>query len=460
MTQSEFEQCMAKAAIDPNVTVAAGQHRFLPHYDPVSREIAPCMAMVFNVTETDPATSVSKDHTVVVSYVVDKAGEAGFRVHCSDKFLEARSMNRQDAEARVDEAVSMLPTVAKKAAKTKMMQSYDSSAENGPCQFWTRYRRDKSLCSHTSTVLAMLRDDWANTSEKLKADYETNCAGSAPVAAKGDNLSLEELAFRVPVLFEGDRGSGKTTEARMFIDKYNHTYVEFGGHEGIEAPDLLGYLVPFSNKDMVWKDGPLTEAFRKARNGKVVLLMDEILRIPTRELSILLTALSPYKGKYRLRTGRILDVTDGVASEETLEVPVENLCVVATTNIGAEYAVDDIDPAVAERFIIIRKDTEVEQLREVLKQHAKAASLGLKTVAACVKFFSKMTEAHRKGVVARTPTTRTLARAIELSNGSANEVQRALASQSLLWVARTSEGQPVAEQLEAVKTLLKACFEA
>jgi MoxR-like ATPase len=221
--------------------------------------------------------------------------------------------------------------------------------------------------------------------------------------------------------------------------------------------DMLGYLVPVGYQQMVWKDGPLSEAFRKAGKAKVVLLIDELLRIPERELSVLLTAFAPDRGVYRLRTGRIKEVLDGVAVEEVLECPVENLCVIATTNVGAEYAVDEIDPALAERFVIIRKDSTVDALRVILAEVVKRVGLPAKKAEQLLKFFQKMTEAKARGLVRHAPTTRTLVRALELA-GTTDRLPQAVQALSLLWVARTSEGQPVPEQLTTVKKFIDACI--
>jgi len=102
---------------------------------------------------------------------------------------------------------------------------------------------------------------------------------------------------------------------------------------------------------LVWLDGALTAAFRKALKAKTVLLFDELLRVPARELSILVGALTPdSSGNYRLRTNRLVDEVDGVGETETLVVPMENLHIIGTTNAGADFDVDNIDVALQDRF--------------------------------------------------------------------------------------------------------------
>ena len=288
---------------------------------------------------------------------------------------------------------------------------------------------------------------------------------------------LEKLAFKIPVLLEGDRGSGKTYEVFQYASSVGIEPSFIGGHAGIESIDLLGHLVPAeissseeisaddifngkssSKQSLVWKDGALSEAFRKASKGeKAILILDELLRIPQRELNILLTALSPIGGKYHLRTGRILNIEDGVANEETLSCETNNLMVVGTTNVGGQYAVDDIDPALAERFVIIRKDTELKTLLSILKEKANLKGFSDEIANNILIFFKKMLDVKKKGLIKEVPTLRTLSRAIELAEKE-SEVVDNIELQLLLWVGRDVYGQPEKQEAELVNRLIKACF--
>jgi MoxR-like ATPase len=460
MNKSDFNAHVAAAAAMPGVVTGPIEQIYLPFADIQTREVSLCAAFVTRVSDERDASNVS-EHTVVISYQMAN-GEASPSIWCADKFLEGNNLSPAEADVRVDQALAMCPSNGKNALKEAMLKSYAKYSTSGACQFWKDMRRSGTLCAHTATALAHLREANPSFMDVLVQAYDSALEGGAAADedVKGEILSLAEMAFQTPVLIEGDRGSGKTTAVRQFARQGNLAYIEMGGHEGIEAPDLLGYLVPLSASQMVWKDGPLAEAFRKARTQKVVLLLDEILRIPSRELSILLTALSPDEGVYRLRTGRVLTIDEGVATEETLECPVGNLFVVATTNVGAEYSVDEIDPAVAERFMPLRKDTELAELKLILDAEVKKKGLPKKVSKGCSDFFVKMKDAQFKGLVHRTPTTRTLVRAILLSGGQAESVKRALLTQALLWVARNADGQPVPEQVKTVRDLLDVCFKA
>lgn len=447
MNQDAYEKYVAAATLDAAVTIEAPQLVLYPYFDILAKEPTLSAAFIARVSDADGG------HTVVTSFHV-KDGEADFSIWCGDKYVEGRGMSEAEARQRCDEAVGKLPNKAKLVEQ--MMQQYKKHSDSDRCKFWTDWRRDKTLCTHTNSMLAYLRDNMPDFRQQMQTAYE-NATSGAGAAVSSETMLLDELAFRVPVLFEGERGAGKTVTARSYARSNGFKRVEFGGHEGIESPDMLGYLVPIDKGTMVWKDGPLSEAFRAAKSAKTVLIIDELLRIRQRELSILLTALSPDEGVYRLRTGRITEVVDGVAVEEELECPVSNLCVVATTNVGSEYAVDDIDPALAERFVILRKDTTPAELKRILTLVAKKHSIAVKVVDQAVGFYQKMVEARNRGLVKHTPTTRTLVRALELS-ADASDVKRAVRTQILLWVARDAEGHPVAEQVTDVEKLIERCF--
>lgn len=340
------------------------------------------------------------------------------------------------------------------------------------------------FCKHIIGVCYVFKDNIQYITDDMLSE-----AGVIEKPAKNEEKEepfkeLKRFAFKIPVLVEGDRGSGKTYEAFEYAKSLDIEPSFVGGHAGIESIDLLGCLVPYagqenkiedtsvsaadffsgdyqmkvssnSSNSLIWKDGPIAEAFRKAQNGKKsILIIDELLRIPQRELNILLTALSPVHGKYNLRTGRILEVIDGVAREEVLSCDTRDLFVLATTNVGGQYAVDAIDPALAERFIVLRKDTEFDTLVSILKQKAREKGFNETLAEKAGLFLNRMTDAKEQGLIEEVPTLRTLSRAFDLAEKE-DEVKDYIFDQHLLWVARDVYGKPDKEQVRCVKRILE-----
>ena len=162
---------------------------------------------------------------------------------------------------------------------------------------------------------------------------------------------LERYAFKKHILLAGPAGVSKTFSATKWIDECGLESEFIAGHSGLESIDMLGYWIKGADGNLVWLDGALTAAFRKAQKKKTVLMFDELLRVPARELSILVGALTPDNaGRYRLRTNRLVDEADGIGETETIVIPMENLHVIATTNVGADYDVDGADVALQDRF--------------------------------------------------------------------------------------------------------------
>ncbi|GAB3645043.1 AAA family ATPase [Ramlibacter alkalitolerans] len=414
------------------------------------------MASCYQVVDSGSGGS-GKDHHVLACF-------DGKEIHfkCGDSILDGRAENAQEL---IDEALrdaSFAMGDDKRATLRKSINDQvGATAVDSGCWFWQAYKPTRAgaepkLCKHTNKVLNEHgRDLWTN----LEAAWERMSAPEQGQEQSGE-MSLAKLAFNIPVLYEGERGTGKTYEAREFARQGGYALVEMAGHESIEAQDLLGYYAPAGDGKTVWKDGKLAQAFRKAAAGeKVVLLLDELLRIPQRQLSVLLTALSPDSdGTYKLSTNRIVDIKDGVGQDETIAAPVKNLCVVATTNSGQGYAVDEIDAAVAERFIPLRKESTIDSIRAVLTKEAMAKNLQ-GAVEPTIEFFQKAKALFSQGQLEREPSMRTLVRAFTYASpGCPNDVKAGLKGQALLWVARDTNAVPLPEQVESINRLVESCF--
>ncbi len=268
--------------------------------------------------------------------------------------------------------------------------------------------------------------------------------------------------FKKHLLIEGEKGSGKTYTISRLAHLLSLNTVFTAGHESMESIDLLGHLIPASDGSLIWKDGALTQAFRMAQTVPTVLFFDELLRVPQRELNILVGALSPNaQNMYVLRTGRVIGVTEeGVAVEETIEVPTDRLWVVGTTNVGAGYGVDDIEEALADRFRLVRKDTSEEEAESILTQNAKTAGFTGKSVKTLVskmmKFFVLMKELQKSGDINKIINQRHMSEAVLLSEGKMDIVKQNLADLVLNWIDRDTNGYPMKEQNKIVmKTIAK-----
>lgn len=181
---------------------------------------------------------------------------------------------------------------------------------------------------------------------------------------------LDRYMFKKHVLIRGERGGGKTfavdSVARSIPDA---EFIFLAGSEGLDETDLRGMYSRNDDGKLIWLDGVLTQAFRLAKTKKVILMIDELLRIKSKELNILVGSLTPSSiGTYRLNTNRIMSCNDNIGTGELIEIPVENLWVVGTTNIGAKYNVDEMDSALVDRFRILDKRIESSEVHSVVSK--------------------------------------------------------------------------------------------
>jgi len=185
--------------------------------------------------------------------------------------------------------------------------------------------------------------------DAMAADGKVNASPRTPVLAAiaGGNKIMAELApyYRPGV----DCGSnflvcsppsfGKSYTIRKLGTSYD-AYFEHGCSTDMdEMSTLLGNPTPDSKGAFVVFDGVLAQAFRRASEGqKVLLLLDEVLRLPEVVQSWLLTILTGVETEagrvYRLRTRHIVQSTGEVRGNlEVIECKCENLHFVAATNL-------------------------------------------------------------------------------------------------------------------------------
>ena len=328
------------------------------------------------------------------------------------------------------------------------------------CIFWKE--KDCRHVRHSANILNSFNEVQKNSLKERLREIREKFNTDKREETKDFGTLLKKFAFKVPILIEGEQGSGKTYSAfrvaQELSRKMGAEVVVGQGDNSVEATDLLGYWIKDQSGNLVWKDGVLTEAFRKAQKKKVILIFDEFYRLRDREKDIFVRALTVFPdGKLRLRTGRVIKVEEGIAQEEVIEVPKENLWIIATTNVGAQFTVDEADPALKERFVILRKDTTEEELREILKKKVKEKGFSLSIIDKLIKFYRGAEKLFKNGELSGKATTRTLVRALELSE-SEEDIKEYLWEQRYLWIGRDSFGYPVQEQEEVLKELLDSIF--
>jgi MoxR-like ATPase len=165
----------------------------------------------------------------------------------------------------------------------------------------------------------------------------------------------DSLAAGENVLLAGPTGTGKTfalLEVARLNPLYNLTIIE--GKEGLIDLDFLGAILPTEDGKRVWTDGPVLRAMRQAQTDPVVLFMDEINRVPRRQINLLLGLMNP-KTTLKVDGQGQFYVVEVPMTSEIVWCPTAHLRIVGAGNFGRSYAVYDLDPALRRRF-----DTVIE----------------------------------------------------------------------------------------------------
>lgn len=422
-------------------------------HDRQAKTSVPCVVRAFEVRHSIDRSK--EPHNVLIAHFVDPDGTARFAGWCGDNFYE-KKMDLAEANTRIDAAVraaqDQFPS-ADHSALRQLLHGHFGSAHSasGGCNFW-RARTTSGGCKHYKLVLQRLVDEALLDDLEVQYNDVLGAGSLLPKPTQTINasaLEMQRCAFMHPVLLFGPKGTGKSHAAREYGQSDGVTYIEYGVHEGTEGFDLLGQTIPFNGK-WVWRDGPMTEAFRKgARGEKIVLCLDELLRMRVTHRSALLSAFSEYRGHYTLRTGRILSEQDGVGQEETIQCPVANLFLVGTTNVGDQYSLDELDDALRSRFKLVYMPDNEDVLRNAL-----AETLALKadwkeaekdTVSkALTDAVSKSLAGVKSGALRSSIDLRAVKRVIA-SASTPGEVRGRLASEYMQCVGLDSQGRPIPE---------------
>ena len=453
MNQSELNSYLiqARSAVSSkgmDYTITGELTGIYPFWGAEISKAKPAVVQAFEMFNS----SEGKRHNVVLGYT----GPDELFIWCGDNFIEGGN-TKPPAADRVRLTVEEMSTVPN--AADVAMELRGKLAKSAGCHFWTAFKRDGSLCKHCNQMLVQKQTELPSILQKLQETFEARIEGKVAGGSLGpvSSEAIAKVVTKIPVLLEGEHGWGKTREARQFAKSIGAPLVMIAGHESVESSDLLGYTVRHG-EDWVWKDGRLSQAFRMAAKGeKVVLVIDELRRIPQRQLSVLLTALAPDDDNYYLETGRIVNVEDGIGTEETLVAPVENLYIIGTTNVGAQYAVDEMDPAMDDRFVTLRRSRDINALKAALKVQIDKKKFPAKVIDECVAFYEALCKLHAQGFVKGTPNPRTMPRAVLLAD-TPEEVPQEVETIMLTWVSRDVDGQPSEDQLAAVRKAIKSVW--
>ena len=374
-----------------------------------------------------------------------------YTLRCGDIFLEAR-LSTKRANDLATNAVHFFDDKYKYKLKKELNNTYGLLGCDGECESLDM------MCEHKDLLLNTLTSEIIREIEQLYFYIQEGYLESMNQPANINSL-FKRYAFKKHVLIEGEKGSGKTYLIHNWCEKVKIPEIFLGGHEQLESIDFLGHYIQDKDGSFLWKDGALTEAFRVAASGKrVVLIIDEILRIPKRELNILIYSLIAYNNNYILRTGRAIAQKDGIATEETIYAPKNKLWVVGTTNIGAGYAVEEIDEALADRFRLIRKDSTRAEMEKILIKYAKIKKYSKTSVLRLIRFFTEMRRFKSQDILNKIINIRHLVEAIEYAPLE-GEIPDVLQETILAWVDRDIDGYPLIAQTEIIEKLIREIWE-
>ena len=304
---------------------------------------------------------------VVLVEALAAPGEAGDLLDAWGELLAAWQHN----DRRLDEAI--IAPVARVADELWYWLCY----RGGEATYASDRLMRLNLCDATEEHPDPASDDLAPLLTDLEALTVYRQTGLVVPSRQPEALArrVEGASFRGPQLGQlvmalergmhailvGPRGTGKSlcaTEAARFAHR---ELVTVEGHESLQPVDLLGGYIPdqavardpyelqaevacliaggestdptAQPARYAWADGPLTQAMR----GGMALFVDEANRMPGKTLNVLLGAISR----------RAMVLTEHGAEELRAG---EGFVVLLAMNQGKGYLVNQVDPALADRF--------------------------------------------------------------------------------------------------------------
>ncbi len=170
-------------------------------------------------------------------------------------------------------------------------------------------------------------------------------------------MYLTPGAARPAIALVGPAGNGKTTAAEAVCEALSYDYTVIDATEYLEPADLVGAMTYHPEKGEIWKDGPVTKAFRE---GKAIIINEFDALNPRAALCLQSVCQDPgpaRKGRY---------VTTPGAAEHDRVYPEGDCPLIVTMNTYGTGATrqyvgrNALDAATADRFTIVSTGYENE----------------------------------------------------------------------------------------------------
>ena len=311
------------------------------------------------------------------------------------------------------------------------------------CRFWINAKNGKPHCKHVAYVIQYLEKN-----PEMKKGIERALIDEPSASAKGIQGKLKLALKRAKsILLYGPTGSGKTHAVLETVKEEGLPLYQIHISTGLEDVDLLQKLIPDPETGK-WNriEGELVKAFRHAKEGKVVILLEEISRSSKSLRNLLIKAMDKKDNSYTLH-----DFTSG----EYIEVPAENIVWIATANLGSSYGdTSELDPALMRRFsLTVFVDYDTKKELEILK-----GIVDEDTAKKMVEFAKKIRENYLAGRLPYPLDTGTLVEWAEMTAETEDPVGAAEMVFLYRIVERDSFGYPERGQMEVIREELETVF--
>ncbi|CAI8042183.1 Protein CbbQ [Geodia barretti] len=176
-----------------------------------------------------------------------------------------------------------------------------------------------------------------------------------PVA---DEVELFEAAYqqRIPLIFKGPTGCGKTRFVEYMSYRLAQPLVTIACHEDLTASDLVGrYLL--EGDSTVWIDGPLSRAVKAGG----ICYLDEIVEA-RKDTTVLIHPLTDHRRILPVeKRGELLEAADG-------------FLLILSYNPGYQSALKDLKHSTRQRFVSIEFDYPPRDIEAEIIQHESGCS--------------------------------------------------------------------------------------